>query len=58
MECIFKGTNEDCGARSRYLGHALVITSHRKLGDVITNACPRYVLLLPKSTNLPRGLCS
>ena len=46
-------TYEDFGARSRYLRHALVITSHSKLWDVITYACLRYLLLVPKCSTIP-----
>ena len=41
---------EDFDTGSRYLGLGLVITSHRILWDVITYPCPRYLLLMPKSS--------
>ena len=40
----------DCGTRGRYLGHWNLITSHRILWDIITYTCPRYLLLVPKSS--------
>ena len=46
----FNWTYEDFDARSRYLWHEYVITSHSILWDVITFTFPRYLLLAPKSS--------
>ena len=50
MRWVISKKYEDFGTSSRYIGYAYIFTSHMKLGDVITNACPRYLLLAPKST--------
>ena len=47
-QCAQSERQEDFGARSRYLGHASVITSLYVLWDVITYTCPRYLLLAPR----------
>ena len=54
--CFINSIDVHFGTRSMYLGHGSVITSHSLLWDVITNAWPRYMFLVPKCTSI-RCMC-
>ena len=41
---------EEFGTRNVYPGHGYVVISPKKIWDVITYCCPRYLLLVPKSS--------
>ena len=45
-------TNDDFGDRSRYLRQGWVIRNHSILWDAITYPCLRYLLLVPKASNI------
>ena len=50
---VIPQTNEDLGARNRYLRQGKVIASHIILWDAITYPCLRYLFLAPTSSNIP-----